>query len=415
MNKYNLSGIPLKEESPTKQILLIARITAILLIGFLFNSMAEVVDMQNNNAYLFAKSETGIEALKTNKETISLTNSQQSPAIRGVVVDETGEALIGVNIVIKGTSKGTVTDFDGNFTLTHAEGDAVVLQVSYIGFQTQEVKASVGKNLNIVMTDDAEMLSEVIVTGYGSYKRSSFTGSASTVGMDDKDNVPTSDFNTLIQGSASGVQVNAGSGTVGGSSSITIRGMGSINASTSPLYVIDGVPAMSSISSGVSGGTDFMSTINPSDIENITVIKDAAAASLYGSRAANGVILITTKRGKDGKPVFKMKADWGFSDYATDYRETMTGPQRREALHEGLVNQGLYMRDYSPEEAQRYADDNIDKYAPKPASGWEDWESALFRSKAPYQSYSFSAAGGDKKTTYYTSLAYTDQQGLVRQ
>lgn len=411
MSKYNLLGIRLNVESPIKHIFLIARITTILLISFVLCSHAAGESLQSIDALVLNEHATNAEVVKTTNRT----ESKQNPTVKGLVVDETGEPLIGVNIIIKGTSKGTVTDFDGNFTLPLSDNQPVVLQVTYIGFKTKEVRATVGKTLRIVMSDDSEMLSEVIVTGYGSFKKSSFTGSASTVRMDDKENVPTSDFKTLIQGSSSGVQVNSSSGTVGGSSSITIRGMGSINASTSPLYVIDGVPAISNISSSIKGGTDFMSTINPADIENITVIKDAAAASLYGSRAANGVILITTKKGKEGKPVFKLNADWGFSDYATDYRTTMTGPQRREALHEGLVNQGLYMKDYTQAEAESYADANIDKYAPKPESGWADWESALFRSKAPYQSYSFSAAGGDEKTTYYSSLAYTDQKGLVRQ
>ena len=144
--------------------------------------------------------------------------------------------------------------------------------------------------------------------------------------------------------------------------------MGSFNASNSPLYVIDGVPTMSgNVSSlGTDAGFDIMSTINTSDIENITVIKDAAAASLYGSRAANGVILITTKRGKEGKPAVAVKADWGFSDFAMDYRPIMSGEQRREYIYNGLKTGQMINEGATEEEAKEYADENIDSYAPVP-------------------------------------------------
>jgi len=380
--------------------------------------VTEILDKCLHNSNLTYTIHNGVIAIrKAEKKTVSPPSApqQQSPTIQGVVVDEAGEPLFGVNIVVKGTTRGAVTDLDGNFVLTLAENNPVTLQVTYIGFAAQEVRVNPGQSPRIIMKDDTEVLGEVIVTGYGTFKKSAFAGSATTVKMTDKENVPTTDFKTLIQGSAPGVQVNSTSGAVGGSSSITIRGMGSINASTSPLYVIDGIPAMASIEENIDGGTDFMATLNTSDIENITVIKDAAAASLYGSRAANGVVLITTKSGKEGKASFNVKADWGFSDYATDYRKTMSGQERRDVLHEGLVNQGLYMKNMSADEAMTYANENIDTYAPVPWNGWADWESALFRNKAPFQNYEFSAAGGDKKTSYYTSVAYTEQEGLVRQ
>ncbi|MDH6343219.1 TonB-linked SusC/RagA family outer membrane protein [Parabacteroides sp. PFB2-12] len=360
---------------------------------------------------------------------------QQKPTLQGSVLDETGEPLLGVNIMVKGTTLGAVTDIDGNFILTLNKNEPVTIQVSYIGYQTQELRVSPGQTMRIVMKDDAEVLGEVVVTGYGTFKKSAFAGSASTIKMNDKIDVPATDFKSLMQGSAPGVQVTSTSGAPGGSTSITIRGLGSFNASTSPLYVIDGVPVMTSISTSSDAGTDIMSSLNTSDIENITVIKDAAAASLYGSRAANGVVVITTKSGKEGKPQFNLKADWGFSKYSMPFREVMGGQERRDTFWEGLYNQGRYLNKLSDEDARSYADKNIDAWAPYPQApegmnkshpeyykwasivetGWEDWEKALFNDSAPYENYEFSASGGDKKTSYYTSLSYNNQDGIVRQ
>ncbi|MDR2859190.1 MAG: SusC/RagA family TonB-linked outer membrane protein, partial [Mediterranea sp.] len=155
--------------------------------------------------------------------------------------------------------------------------------------------------------------------------------------------------------------------------------------------------------------------INNSDIESITVIKDAAAASLYGSRAANGVILITTKTGKGGKAVFNFKTDWGFSDYSTPFIPTMSGEERREAFKEAFYNQAVYLKSLSGADAQKFVDDNIEASAPIPWNGWADWESALFRKQAPFQNYDLSASGGDDKISYFSSLGYTDEKGLTYQ
>ena len=170
-------------------------------------------------------------------------------------------------------------------------------------------------------------MDEVVITGYGTFKKSAYAGSAASVKGETLKDVPAISFKDLLQGNAPGVQFTSSSGQPGASSSLRIRGMGSFNASNSPLYVIDGVPMRSGTINTMSSdaGLDIMSTINSSDIESVTVIKDAAAASLYGSRAANGVVLITTKKGKAGKPSISLKADWGSSDFAMDYRPIMGG------------------------------------------------------------------------------------------
>ena len=170
--------------------------------------------------------------------------------------------------------------------------------------------------------------------------------------------------------------------------------MGSFNASNSPLYVIDGVPMRSGSINTMSSdaGLDIMSTISSTDIESITIIKDAAAASLYGSRAANGVVLITTKKGKTGKPAITLKADWGSSDFAMDYRPVMGGEERRQYIYDGLVA-GQLKKGVSEDAANTYADGKIDDYAPVPWCGYVNWDDILFK-KGAHQSYEASLAGG---------------------
>ncbi|MDR1097605.1 MAG: TonB-dependent receptor [Tannerella sp.] len=351
----------------------------------------------------------------------AVTAPQQRIEITGRVLDETGEPFPGVNVLVKGTQTGNMTDSEGRFVISVSREQEVTLQVSYVGYVTLEVKATPGSPVTVAMKEDTAVLEEVVVTGYATIRKSAFAGSASVVKMTDKADLPVSDFKTLLQGSAPGIQLSSASGALGAETSVTIRGLGSFNASTSPLYVVDGVPVMTSVSSGQDDyGTDIMATLNTSDIENITVIKDAAAASLYGSRAANGVIVITTKSGREGKTSFNVKADWGFSKYATDYRPVMGGAERRETFREGLYNQALYLNGKTEAEAIEYANANIDAWAPEPKAGtalaeWVDWEKLLFNESAPYENYEFSASGGDKRTSYYASLAYNSQDGIVRQ
>ena len=338
---------------------------------------------------------------------------QQQDSFSGVVVDEKNDPLIGVTIQVKGTSSRTVTDTDGRFTLPAGEKSATLV-VSYVGYSTKEVRVSAGRTVNISLHPDDQTLEEVIVTGYGTFKKSAYAGSASTLKTEKLEDVPTATFKDLLQGAASGVQMSSASGQPGSSVALNIRGMGSFNASNSPLYVIDGVPVMSgNVSANDSkGGFDLMSTLSNTDIESITVIKDAAAASLYGSRAANGVVLITTKKGREGKPVVNLKADWGSSDFAMDYRPVMNGEQRREYIYNAL-KAGALRDGKSEADAVSYADSEIDNYAPVPWCGYVDWDRILFK-KGSHQSYEASVSGGTNRFTYYTSLSYLKQQGIAR-
>ena len=277
------------------------------------------------------------------------------------------------------------------------------------------------------MKPDAGSLEEVIVTGYGNFKKSSFTGAAANVDPGKLSDVPVASVQDKIAGSVPGVTVTSASGAPGSVSNIRIRGMGSINAGNEPLYVIDGTPMISGDVNGFGqgnyneSGTNVLATLNSNDIESITVIKDAAAASLYGSRAANGVIVITTKSGKKGKTHVDFRSDWGFSNVAINYRPVLGGDERRELLLLGLKNYALYKEGKSETDAETFAKDNIEDYASKPTVGydqsgkpikeWTDWKSLLFKT-GHHQNYQISLSGGGESTRFYTSLSYMKQTGI---
>ena len=244
---------------------------------------------------------------------IGLVTAQITKVTGTVISEEDGLPVVGASILVKGTTVGTVTDMDGKFTLSNVPSSAKTLVVSFIGMATQEV--AIKQTVNITLKSDAEVLEEVVVTGYGNFKKSSFTGSASNVSTEKLQDIPTVSVQDRLAGSVSGVQITSTSGQPGAVASVRIRGMGSINASNEPLYVIDGVPMLNGNVSEFSyadSGNSLMATLNSNDIESMTVIKDAAAASLYGSRAANGVIVITTKKGASGKTKINLRADWAF-------------------------------------------------------------------------------------------------------
>jgi TonB-linked SusC/RagA family outer membrane protein len=349
------------------------------------------------------------------KEIIGSNSSQQKRVINGVVrTAPSNLPLPGAAIMEKGsTVNATVTNSDGGFTLT-VSGDNSTVVVSFIGMKTVELPVSFNKQMVITMQEDNFNLEEVVVTGYGTIKKEAYAGSMSVVRMDKLEYVPVNNIGQLLQGSTTGVQFTNTSGQPGASTQLRIRGTGSFNATNDPLYVIDGVPIISgNVSSlGTSSGLDILSTINPSDIESMSVIKDAAAASLYGSRAANGVIIITTKKGMSGTPKINYKTEIGTSDFATDYRPFMGGDERRETIYEGLQNEGKYYLGYDETASKTYADSKIDTYAKLPWTGkWTDWKSILFR-KGTYQNHEVSIAGGTDKIKYFTSLSYSDQEGV---
>lgn len=333
----------------------------------------------------------------------------QTITVNGVVVDDAGIEVVGASVVVKGTTTGVATDVDGKFNLSVPSNSTLVF--SLVGMKKKELKAA--PSMKVVMENDEAILEEVIVTGYGSVKKASFTGSASVLATDKLENVPSVSLEAKLAGAAAGVKLGSSAGQPGAVESIRIRGAGSVMASNEPLYVIDGVPVLSGNSSEFDyseSGNSILSTINSNDIENITIIKDAGAAALYGSRAANGVIVITTKSGKVGKTTVNLRANWGFSDMAINYRPTLGGDDRRKLLHHGLVNEGI---DNNESDPIAYADSQIDDYASKPWSGWTNWRDELFR-KGSQSSYEATLQSGNDKLSVFSSLGYTKQDGITK-
>ena len=340
--------------------------------------------------------------------------------VRGTVVDESGEPVIGATVQVKGTSQGTVTDIDGNFNLSAPSGGTLVF--SYVGMQTQEIPVSA--NVRVVMITDSQMLDEVIAIAYGTSRRSSFTGSAATVNAAAIENRVITNITSVLEGNASGVQATSSLGQPGSSASIRIRGFGSVNASNAPLYVVDGAIYNGDIAD-----------INPFDIESVSVLKDAASTSLYGSSAGNGVILITTKKGKEGASVNLNITQGGSQRAYNDYNRVNIWeyyPLQWEMLKNSYVSVGN-----SASEAAQLASANIVntlKYNPfagiadsdvvgtngllNPAATQLKWGDDLDWEDAAYgtgyrQEYVLSYNSTTEKSDTYASIGYLDDKGYM--
>jgi TonB-linked SusC/RagA family outer membrane protein len=320
---------------------------------------------------------------------VSLTSWAQG--ISGTVVDDNGDAVIGASVVEKGNpQKGTITDFDGNFTIRVNEGTTLV--VSYIGYVTQEVKAT--HNMRVVMKEDAQTLQDVVVIGYGVQKKSVVTASIAKVSAEDLEGKTRLRAEDALKGMAAGVNVTSASGQPGAKSMIRIRGIGTINDSN-PLYIIDGMPT----------NQDGMESVNPNDIESIEVLKDAASGAIYGARAANGVILVTTKKGKTGKAQINYNFSYGWQSAwkkrdvtgATDYAIL----QNERAVQTGQAP--LYQDPYNL----------IDVNGEKINGFGTNWQNLLFNDNAPIQQHDVSISGASDKVNYYLSLGYFTQEGIV--
>ena len=366
----------------------------------------------------------------------------QTMKVTGVVYAEDGnEPVIGASVLVKGTTLGTVTNIEGQFTLQGVPSTAKTLVVSYVGMRKTEV--AIKPQMKIIMKADSELLEEVMVVAYGTAKKSSYAGSASLVKSEALKDLPTTNFESALNGKVAGLTVTSSSGQAGSAPSIRIRGNGSMNASNEPLYVVDGVPVVSGNIGQMSDYTystnNVMNSLNPEDIESISVLKDAAASSLYGSRAANGVVLITTKRGKEGKPVVGLKASVGFTPcWATDNYETANTQQQVNMLYTVFhdyytsceddnkddatalaldwLNEAFNMHGYqfSTNGNSAYENVIISEYDNSGRGGkYFDWEDAYFRT-AVYQTYDLSVSGATPTTNYYTSLSYTKDQGRIK-
>lgn len=331
--------------------------------------------------------------------------------VSGTVLDSDGQPMVGVTIVVRGTTLGTTTDVDGTFTLDAPAGS--VLIVSSVGMETQTIEVGNRTTIDVTLADDISQLQELVVVGYSTQTKESLTGSVGLVDGDLLAQVPVSTFEQSLKGNVAGLQATAIDGAPGANTQIRIRGIGSISASSEPLYVIDGIPIQSgSIASNDNDGrsTNVMAAINPNDIESITVLKDAASTAIYGSRGANGVILITTKAGQSGKAVINFKSLTGFSSVASkNILEPLNAEQYTQLFLEGYINRGD-----TPAEAQQKFDDRFQQLV-DPSTGQPtdtDWLDAITRTGVT-QSYDLSARGGTDNLKYFFSGGLFDQESFI--
>ena len=335
--------------------------------------------------------------------TLGIGLAQAQMKVNGTVLSqEDNEPLIGASVQVVGTNVGAITDLDGRFSLT-CPSDKATLRISYIGMESLEVAAR--PNMRILLTQDTETLDEVIIVGYGVQRREAKTGSITSVGADKIKDIPALSVEKMLSGKLAGVQITQNSGQPGSSSSIRIRGTSSINAGNNPLYVVDGIAIQSGDDSNMTNTSNPIALINPNDIESITVLKDAAAASVYGSRAANGVILITTKSGKEGKSTFTARAKFGISQLANDNNYgVMSGQELLEFQRDAIKNAGRNPDDptggatyYRPYELLSRTQTN--------------WMDHMTRT-GQQQEYEINMSGGSSKTKYYNSLSYNKTEGI---
>ncbi len=343
---------------------------------------------------------------------VALMNSLAATAqmtVKGTVIDDTDEPLIGVSVKEEGAASGVVTDFDGNYTIKVSSGKAVLV-FSYIGMNEQKIKVDGRSVINVTMSANSTALDEVVVVGYGTQKKSDITGSVASIGEDAMRKTIVTNADQMLQGKIAGVQVTQNSGAPGGATSIRIRGASSLTSSNEPLYVIDGVPMSTSNSTigGFSwaGGTDGQNTVNPlaaiapSDIVSIDVLKDASACAIYGSAGANGVVLVTTRRGSAGR-----------SNVTYDgYVAWQTAPKKIDMMN---------LREYAVYQTKLYndgiiGDGNYDKTFADPSilGTGTDWQDEVFRT-AFMQSHQVSLTGGNDKTTYAMSAGWMGQDGTI--
>jgi TonB-linked SusC/RagA family outer membrane protein len=316
--------------------------------------------------------------------------------IKGKVTDDKGDPMPGVSVVIKGTQKRTQTDGNGNFSLQTADRNNIILVLSYLGFQTQEVSLATQRELKIQMKPSTSVLDEIVVVGYGTVTRKDLTGAVSSIRANDLKDIPISSAADALAGRLAGVQVTSSEGAPGSETNIIIRGGGSITQDNAPLYVIDGMQ----VESGLTG-------ISPQDIESVDVLKDAAATAIYGARGANGVIVVTTKGGKDGKTLVSVNSFMGINKLSNKLG-VMSPYDFVEYQYErsrGNVNAETSF-------ARKYGSyfDTLAVYKNTPAI---DWEQEMFGRNALMQTHDFGVSGGSKSTTFNLSLTKNIQEGIM--
>jgi TonB-linked SusC/RagA family outer membrane protein len=332
----------------------------------------------------------------------------QQKTITGTV-SETSGAMPGVSISVKGTQVGTESDFDGKYTIMVSKGDVLVFR--YLGYKTIEKVVGQSNTINVIIKDDNNVLDEIIVVGYGTQSKRKLTDNIVKLTSKDIADVPTPSVMNSLAGKAAGVQISQTNGKVEGGLNFRIRGQSSISAGSDPLYVLDGIPLINNNESNNGSPTNPLLTLSPNEIESIDILKDASSAAMYGSRGANGVVIITTKSGKQGKAKFSVNISNGISQKANS-RDWLNSEQYIELLLEAGVN-GLNVEGWP---AAGYVEARLDRYSD---NTWQDgtydtnWEDLALVDGYTRDS-DFSISGGDAKTTYFFSGAYNDTKGIVR-
>lgn len=332
---------------------------------------------------------------KNDKIKVSDIKTQQERKITGTVVDSEGTPLAGATVLVKGTTTGTTTDFDGNFELA-VPVDTTTLEVAYLGFVKQEVSIEGLSTLTISMVADSTSLEEIVVIGYGTERKSLLSDAVTTVTSKQVADLPVPDVAGVLQGQAAGVQVMQNSGTPGGEMSVRIRGLTSISGSSQPLYIIDGIPVTTGDFGQLSysgQGTSALSDLNPNEIESISILKDASATAIYGARASNGIVLITTKRGKTQQSVVSVNTYSGFQRVWN--KVDMLNARQWKEYRNDLTGTAVFTK-------EQIDDNTIDT----------DWQDVIFRT-APMSSYEVSATGGSEKTQFFASGTLFEQTGIL--
>ena len=369
---------------------------------------------------------------------------QAKRQITGVVSDLTGEPVIGANVIEKGTTNGVITDIDGKFSLTVNNPEAVI-EISFLGYATQEYKVGKQTSFKVILKEDAEVLDEVVVVGYGTMKKRDLSGAVSQIKSDDLMKGNPADFSQGLAGKVAGVQVNQSDGTPGGGVSIQIRGTNSFSTSSQPLYIVDGVPfdagatPASDANSNSNQTSNPLSFINPHDIQSIEVLKDASATAIYGSRGANGVVIVTTKRGEVGRDQVEFSANFSFSKvarkidvldaytYALYQNESVLNdakysgkigdlpyPGKWEYAQKGDGTMNALSGKYKPSpENFLHPGMYIDEYGNETYVGLADWQDLIFQGGFS-QEYNISVSGGSDKGWHSFSGNFLDQSGIIK-
>ena len=334
---------------------------------------------------------------------IAVTGAVAQSLVRGKVLDDTGLEVIGASILVKGTNQGTITDMDGMFSLSVPDKNAI-LQVSYIGYQTLEVKVDLTKPMSIILKEDSEMLEEVVVVGYQEVKKKDLTGSVAKANMNDLLNTPVGSFDQTLGGRVAGVNVTSSEGTPGGTMNIVIRGNNSLTQDNSPLYVIDGFPVEDAA---------LASTINPADIESLDILKDASATAIYGARGANGVVIITTKKGSIGKP--QITYDGSVTMHNVSRQIPMMNAYdfvklQAEMYPQAAYNQsGGYLMTWTGKDGTENHPWTLDDYKDIFQYNWQD---EIFRT-ALQHNHNVRLTGGTEGIRYNASASYYNQDGVL--